>query len=79
MKALVTLAFFLLTIQINAQFKDYWGIAGGTFNASFRNDKVNTLTDINLDLHLGKFLSPEVLLGAGLQLGTTIRQSLEDS
>ncbi|MEM9849764.1 MAG: hypothetical protein AAF847_17875, partial [Bacteroidota bacterium] len=45
----------------------------------FRNDKVNTLTDINLDLHLGKFLSPEVLLGAGLQLGTTIRQSLEDS
>ncbi|MEM9885823.1 MAG: outer membrane beta-barrel protein [Bacteroidota bacterium] len=79
MKALFTLIFFLFLSSVEAQFRDYWGVAGGSLQASFRNDNVNTFTDINLDLHLGKFLSPEVLLGAGLQLGTEIRQNLEDS
>ncbi|MEL6941149.1 MAG: outer membrane beta-barrel protein, partial [Bacteroidota bacterium] len=71
---LLFLSFFTSTLQ--GQFKGYWGIAGGTIAGSYKNDRVNNFTDIQLDFFVGKFLSEEFLLGGGIKLGTTIRQNI---
>lgn len=67
----------LLTNELKGQFKGYWGVAGGTISGSYRNDKVDNFTDIQLDFFVGKFLSEQFLLGGGLRLGTTIRQNID--
>ncbi|NJL74349.1 MAG: porin family protein [Saprospiraceae bacterium] len=66
------------TIFALGQFEDYWGIAGGNFNGTFRNDAINTNTDIGFNLFLGKFLSQETLIGAGLSLGTNTLQNIKN-
>lgn len=67
-----------LSSPVFGQFEDYWGIAGGSMNGAYRKNEKNTYTDIGFNLFLGKFLSQEALLGAGLSLGTTTLQDTDN-
>ncbi|MEM8524939.1 MAG: hypothetical protein AAGG68_09860 [Bacteroidota bacterium] len=72
----ILMLFFSFASDLCGQFKGYWGIAGGTIGGSYRNDKVDNFTDIQLNFFVGKFLSEDFLIGGGLRLGTTIRQNI---
>ncbi|MEM1326772.1 MAG: outer membrane beta-barrel protein [Bacteroidota bacterium] len=72
---LLALLFTLFANPVFAQLSDYWGTAGGTVNASFLDDKINTYVDIGASIEVGKVIADQAILGAGLDLGTTIVQS----
>ncbi len=80
MKHIYLLFFFLLIIDsLHAQLADYWGTAGGSVQASFLDDKINTYVDIGARVEVGKIIADQAIVGAGLQLGTTIIQSKTNS
>lgn len=73
------LFFCSTTFCVQAQLADYWGTAGGGVQASFRDDQINTFTDIQLNIEVGKIVGDKAIIGAGLQVGTAIIQSKDRS